>query len=82
MYYSYIMRSDKTGRYYVGSTQDLEIRLEQHNLGKVSSTRNKGPWIICYSESFSSRSAAYRRELQIKSFKGGEAFKRLLGNRY
>jgi predicted GIY-YIG superfamily endonuclease len=31
--YLYILRSQTTGRYYIGSTQDLAARLKHHNCG-------------------------------------------------
>lgn len=78
MYFVYILQSQKSSRYYIGSTQDLNERLFMHNAGKVPSTRNKGPWFLSYSEQLETRSQARKRELQIKSYKGGEAFKKLI----
>ncbi len=42
----YILCSGKSGRYYVGHTSDIANRLFYHNTGKVTATRNKGPWIV------------------------------------
>ena len=36
------------------------------------------PWKIVYTETFKTKSEAYKRELQIKSYKGGNAFKKLI----
>jgi putative endonuclease len=77
-YFVYIIRSVKSGRFYIGSTANLNDRLAYHNGNKVIATRNKGPWKIMYTEIFRSRSEAVRREKQIKSYKGGEAFKLLI----
>ena len=33
MYHIYILRSIPTGRYYVGSTSDIDQRLAKHNKG-------------------------------------------------
>ncbi|MBD1396744.1 GIY-YIG nuclease family protein [Pontibacter sp. JH31] len=33
-YYTYILYSKKTDHYYVGSCQDMEIRLAQYNAGR------------------------------------------------
>jgi len=41
MAYVYILKGT-TGRYYIGSTQDLENRLERHNSGMVHSTKRLG----------------------------------------
>jgi len=48
-----------------------------HNTGKVRSTKNGTPWEIKYIEKFNNRNDAYRRELQIKRYKSGRAFKML-----
>ncbi len=77
MFYTYILENDE-GKHYIGHTNSLEERLKRHNSGQVISTKNKGSWKIIYSESFPSKQEAYKRERQIKSFKGGNAFKKLL----
>ncbi len=79
MFYVYILQSIKNGRYYIGSTSDIQRRLIEHNHGKNISTRNKGPYKLIYSEEFESRQLASKREYLIKSYKGGNAFKKLLG---
>ncbi len=76
---TYILRSESYQRFYIGSSEDVEKRLIEHNKGRVRSTKAYRPWKIVYRESCSDRQTAYRRELQIKSYKSGEAFKRLVG---
>ena len=78
MYYIYILQSIEKGGYYVGHTADLSKRIEKHNRGEVKSTKSKKPWRLVYFEKFETRSVANLRERQIKSYKGGEAFKKLL----
>lgn len=78
MYYAYVLQSEKHHGYYTGSCQDIDNRLNKHNTGKVRSTKNGVPWIIVRKEAFETRSEAYRRELEIKSYKGGKAFKKLV----
>jgi putative endonuclease len=66
MYYTYIIQSDKSGRFYVGSTQDLESRLNCHNHGQNPSTKNKGPWkLVAYYE-FETRAESVQYERKIK----------------
>jgi putative endonuclease len=77
-YKVYILKSLNFNRYYIGHSADTEKRLVQHNSGKVRSTKAYKPWKIIYYEVRSSKKEAYAREMQIKSFKHGEAFKRLL----
>jgi putative endonuclease len=78
MRYVYILKSEKSGRYYVGRAADLPKRLKQHNDGKTRSLKAYLPMQVVHVEEFSSKQEAYRRERRIKSYKGGEAFKRLL----
>ena len=64
--YLYILRSEKTGRYYIGSTSDPIRRLEEHNNGLVKSTRSKGPWIRVALIEFSSPNIARKAEYYLK----------------
>ncbi len=75
----YILRS-QDGRHYVGQTANLEDRLRRHKAGFSKSTRFGRPWILVYCERFDNRADAIRREGQIKAYKGGEAFRKLLMN--
>ena len=77
MFYVYIIENSD-GKYYIGHTEDIADRLKRHNSDRVRSTKNKGPWEIVYNESYNNRNEAYKREQQIKKYKGGEAFKKLI----
>ena len=46
MFTTYILQSAKSGRFYIGHTEDIESRLYRHNSGMVTATRNKGPWRV------------------------------------
>ena len=78
-YTTYILRSNLNGKYYIGHTNDINDRLKRHNAGQVKSTRNFLPWCVVYQEIYLTKSEAYRREMEIKRYKGGILFKRLLG---
>ena len=57
--------------YYIGSTDDLARRLKHHNAGSTPSTKSGAPdWKICYTETVPDRTAALKRELEIKKKKG------------
>ena len=79
MYYVYILQSLKDKKYYTGSTENLERRVEEHNSGATKSLKFRRPLVLIYKENFESRKKAVRREKQIKSYKCGEAFKKLIG---
>lgn len=56
------------GSYYTGSTPDLSRRLMVHNSGKGAKyTRSRLPVWVVYSEELKDKSAALRRELEIKN---------------
>jgi len=78
MYYVYILKSIKHSRYYIGHSQDHIKRLSEHNRGKVRSTKAYIPWVIVYQEEYLTKSEAYKREMQIKSYKSGNAFNKLI----
>jgi len=78
MYYVYILQIKKGGRHYIGQTQNLAKRFAKHGRGETKSMRNRGEFNIVYVEECLTRSQALRREKQIKRYKGGNAFKRLL----
>ena len=78
MYYTYIIQSQKNNRYYIGSTKDLNRRLLEHNSNNTQSLKNKGPFKLIYKEQYQTVIEARKREKEIKSYKGGNAFKKLL----
>ena len=77
-YKVYILKSLNFNRYYMGHSADIEKRLTEHNKGKVRSTKAYRPWKIIYFELKSNKKEAYAREMQIKSYKHGEAFEKLI----
>jgi putative endonuclease len=70
MYSVYVIWSNKLKKRYVGSTQDIESRLKQHNSGKTPFTLRGIPWILIYNETFETRSEALIREKFLKSGTG------------
>jgi len=77
MYFVYILRSQTTGRFYTGSTSNLEARLAQHNSDKSTSTKHRGPWNLIHHEEFETLAEAVRRERYFKTGKGRDELKRL-----
>jgi len=70
MHFTYIVEcADKT--LYVGSTNDLDKRLNQHNNLKSGAhyTKIRRPVILKYSEAFRTLAKARRREAEIKGWK-------------
>lgn len=80
MYYVYVLKSDKSGKLYKGSTENLKERFTNHNSGKVASTKNGRSWKLVYYEAFISKKDARREELFLKTGKGRDRLKYLLQN--
>ena len=78
MFIVYVLKNSITGKRYIGSTNDLVRRLSEHNRGHTKSTRQKGVWEVIYTEEYAESLEASRREKQIKSYKGGNGFKKLI----
>jgi putative endonuclease len=79
MYYVYILQSEITGRFYIGSTGNLEDRLLRHNSGRSKATKSGMPWQLVWQEEFRTRGAAYTRELEIKSWKSHSRIASMVG---
>ena len=78
MYVVYVLRSGIDNGYYIGYTGDMTQRMREHNAGKTRSLRQRRPLELIYGEEYQSKNGAKERERQIKSWKGGDAFKRLI----
>jgi len=78
MHYVYIIQSQTSGRFYIGSTKDLKDRVKGHNSGKTPYTRNKGPWKLVYREEYPTRIDAIKRENAIKMRKSRGFIEKLI----
>ena len=76
-YYVYVLISDKDGKLYVGFTQNLSLRFEQHQKGQVTSTKYRTPFRLIYFEGCICKEDAVKREKYLKTHYG----KMFLGNR-
>jgi putative endonuclease len=70
MVYCCVLRSEKTGRRYVGSCEDLTDRIRRHNAGESKATKHGVPWVLVRSESFATHSGAAQRERYYKTGRG------------
>ncbi|MEK7650946.1 MAG: GIY-YIG nuclease family protein [Patescibacteria group bacterium] len=78
MYYNYVLRSKKDGKWYTGYTNDLRKRFSQHNSDKFPQwTKNRGPFEIIYYEACKDLQDARSREYYLKTGMG----KRYIKNR-
>ena len=77
-YFVYILQSLKDQKYYIGSSADVEARVRFHNSGLQRSTKGRIPFQLILFEECPSRELALKREKQIKAWKGGAAFQKLI----
>ena len=79
MYYVYVLKSEKDGTTYIGSTENLERRIEEHNKGKTKSTKHKLPVKLVYYEAYLTKTLALKRENNLKknSFAKEQLFERI-----
>lgn len=78
MYYVYILYSKKLKKKYIGLTQEIKLRVKEHNNGKTSFTKRGIPWKLIYLEIFLNKSDAVREEKFLKTGQGRERLKYLL----
>ena len=69
MFFTYVLVSEPTGRYYIGSTANIEERLEHHNAGLTKSTKGFRPWRLIHQEEYDTLPEARKRESLLKSWK-------------
>ncbi len=68
-YSVYIIYSPSLDKYYIGYSEDIAIRLAEHNSGISTYTSKARDWVRKYSEPFDSRINAMKRESEIKKKK-------------
>ncbi len=81
-YFVYVLRNPD-GKLYIGQTNNLVLRMQQHNdpsnTFTMTTNRWRGPWMVVHSETVESRSAARAREKALKSGQGHAWLKSKLG---
>ncbi len=66
----YIIKSQRNGRYYIGSSKDPIRRLNEfHNQGKVKATKYLIPWKLVFSQKYFNIVDARKVEYKFKKFK-------------
>jgi putative endonuclease len=69
----YVLRNAE-GRFYIGLSEDLFARMEQHNSGKSKWTKSRGPWSLVWTSDRMPLSDARKLENFLKRQKGGQGF--------
>ena len=76
MYSVYVLKSISKNYLYVGMSNDVSRRVNQHNKGKERTTRAYRPFELVLSEEYSTRVEARKREKYLKSGCGKEFIKK------
>lgn len=79
-YYTYILQSTRDNKFYVGYTNNINRRLEEHNSGLVVSTKNRIPLKLVYWEGSLSQKDALKREKYLKTSWGKRYIKNRIGD--
>ena len=78
MFVVYFLYSKKHNQLYVGQTNNLKKRLNEHLSNKCFSTKNKQPLFLIYTEVFPTRSDAMKKERFFKSLEGSKIKNKIL----
>ena len=78
MEFVYVLRSEKDGKLYIGLTNDVTRRLEEHNAGRVSSTKGRRPMKIIFVEEYLEGKQAAEREKFLKSGQGRKLLNQII----
>jgi putative endonuclease len=70
MWYVYILRSAIDNKLYIGSTDNINRRLSEHNFGKVDSTKNRIPLQLEAYLAVKDKSKAIELEQYLKTGSG------------
>jgi putative endonuclease len=77
-YFVYVLICEKDGKFYIGSTSNVEQRLNYHNWGKNVSTSNRRPLDLIFYEAFRNKNDALRRERYFKTTKGKVTIRQMI----
>jgi putative endonuclease len=79
-YRVYIIQNHE-GKFYIGTSDDVARRVEQHNSGQSRWTKGRGPWTMVWQSNEFSLSEARKLENRLKRQKGGHGLFHLTGLR-
>ena len=67
MYFTYVLRSLRDNKLYIGFTKDLKLRFNEHISGKVYATKERRTLKLIYYEACTSKIKAIKREKYFKT---------------
>ena len=78
MSFVYILQSLRNGKYYIGSTINLERRLNQHNSGWEHTGKSLGPFELKFSQEFPNIDLARKIEAKLKALKRRDYIEKII----
>jgi len=78
MNYVYILKNSKNNRYYIGSTNNIERRLAEHNSGKTKYLRPLLPIELVFKKDFEKLKDARLIERKLKNLKNHNILERII----
>jgi len=80
MFSTYILFSPILDRYYIGQTNDIRSRIQQHLSGSTAYTRQATDWQLVFLQNQPTRANAMRLERRIKQGKSQESIRRYISS--
>jgi putative endonuclease len=74
-HFVYVLQSKKDNNLYIGYTKNIKLRFEQHQKGKINSTKDRRPLKLIYFECCSKQKDATHRERYLKTYYGHKFIK-------
>lgn len=65
-FFTYIIKSQVDGRFFIGQTTNIKRRLSQHNRGLEEQTRKYRPWVLVAFKEFETRGGAMSHDRRLK----------------
>ena len=82
MHYVYVLKSQRNGKRYVGSTsKDPLERLKEHKASSNQWAKHNGPFTLIHTEAFTDKTEARKREIFLKSGVGRKVLDTILSVR-
>ena len=77
-YSLYILRSQRNGKYYIGSSKKPVKRVLYHNSIEKGFTSRYRPWKLVYIKKYSAKTLAQAAERRVKSWKSRKMIEKLI----
>jgi putative endonuclease len=77
----YILKSE-SGKYYIGSTDNLDRRLNQHNSGHTHSTKRMGNLSLVFCQEYETLKNARNIEFSLKKLKRKDYIEKIVKEGY